>query len=220
MVKEPITALHPNSASDALLVTTLHGKVYLLDRATGQSLNTFSGHVHESYRCGACFDGSPETKDSKSTSTGKRTGGGEETVLLGDEEGRVWAWDLVNATALDPSPPPKMELSAFGVSEECIQRIVSTNKPAGAPKKSLDRVCDLPIPFADTVLQPNPAATLTFIPPTRSPPTTMLHPIHRITPDDIKGIPWRFGLTNEELYDALDADIGYHSVDGKLFDEL
>jgi mitogen-activated protein kinase organizer 1 len=72
--------------------------VYLLDRATGQSLNTFSGHVHESYRCGACFDGSPESNDGKSSGTGKRTGGGEETVLLGDEEGRVWAWDLVNVS--------------------------------------------------------------------------------------------------------------------------
>ncbi|PVG01274.1 hypothetical protein CPB86DRAFT_781851 [Serendipita vermifera] len=48
----------------------------------------------------------------------------------------------------------------------------------------------------------------------------MFHPIHRNIPDDIKGIPWRFGLTNEELYDALDADIGYDLLDGKLFDEL
>lgn len=60
-----------------LLVTTLDSKVRLLDRKTGQVLNTFQGHMNTQYRIRACFDVA------------------EATVLCGDEEGRVWSWDLV-----------------------------------------------------------------------------------------------------------------------------
>lgn len=60
------------------LVTTLDGHVRLMDAATGKLLNDFSGHRNDSYRCRACF------------------GYGEASVVCGDEDGRVWAWDLLD----------------------------------------------------------------------------------------------------------------------------
>ena len=41
-------------------------------------LNSFKGHMNESYRTRACF------------------GHGEATVMCGDEHGTLWEWDLVN----------------------------------------------------------------------------------------------------------------------------
>ncbi|CCA68293.1 related to WD40-repeat protein (notchless protein) [Serendipita indica DSM 11827] len=82
----PITSIVPTKDQQTLLVTTLDAKIRLLDRKTGQVLNTFSGHKHDSYRCRAVFDVK------------------EECVIFGDEEGRIWAWDLVTAAPLPPDP--------------------------------------------------------------------------------------------------------------------
>jgi mitogen-activated protein kinase organizer 1 len=78
---DPVTAVQPTQDAQTLLITTLSSTIRLLDRKTGQALNTFKGHVHESYRCRATLDGKKE-----------------ENVIIGDEEGRVWAWDLVNVS--------------------------------------------------------------------------------------------------------------------------
>ena len=51
-----------------------------MDADNGKLLNSFKGHLNESYRFRACF------------------GHGEASVVSGDEEGRVWAWDLVDAS--------------------------------------------------------------------------------------------------------------------------
>lgn len=67
----------PTKDRQTLLVTTLDSKARLLDRKTGQVLNTFQGHNNTQYRIRACFDVA------------------EATVLCGDEEGRLWSWDLV-----------------------------------------------------------------------------------------------------------------------------
>jgi mitogen-activated protein kinase organizer 1 len=49
-----------------------------MDRSNGQLLNTFEGHLNHSYRSRACF------------------GHGEATVICGDEDGKIWAWDLID----------------------------------------------------------------------------------------------------------------------------
>ncbi|KAF8270257.1 nuclear mRNA splicing protein [Lactarius quietus] len=46
-------------------------------------LNDFSGHAHTSYRW-------------------------EASIVAGDENGAVWAWDLLDAKPLQPNPPPKI----------------------------------------------------------------------------------------------------------------
>ena len=59
-------------------MATLDSHVRLFDAATGKLLNAFAGHTHTSYQCRACF------------------GHEEASVVCGDENGQVWAWDLVD----------------------------------------------------------------------------------------------------------------------------
>lgn len=49
-----------------------------MDAQNGKLLNTFKGHVNDAYRSRACF------------------GHAEASVVSGDEQGCVWAWDLVD----------------------------------------------------------------------------------------------------------------------------
>ena len=49
-----------------------------MDLSTGKMLNDFQSHLNVSYRCRACF------------------GHAEASVLCGDENGQIWAWDLVD----------------------------------------------------------------------------------------------------------------------------
>lgn len=53
-----------------------------MDSSTGKLLNDFTGHVNEAYRCRACF------------------GHAEASVICGDENGQVWAWDLLDVCPL------------------------------------------------------------------------------------------------------------------------
>ena len=51
-----------------------------MDMTTGKMLNDFTGHMNSSYRCRGCF------------------GQAEASVVCGDENGMVWAWDLLDVT--------------------------------------------------------------------------------------------------------------------------
>lgn len=79
---DPITSLLPTTDAQTLLIASLDSNIRLLDLSTGKVLNTFSspGYVSKEYRVRACF------------------GAGEATIVGGDEEGRVWGWDLVDVS--------------------------------------------------------------------------------------------------------------------------
>jgi WD40 repeat protein len=84
--KDPITSILPTADAQTLLVASLDGAVRLMDLSTGKQLNEFKGHQHTAYRLRACF------------------GHAEASVLCGDEDGRVWAWDLLDVRILsEPS---------------------------------------------------------------------------------------------------------------------
>ena len=51
-----------------------------MDAATGKMLNNFKGHKVEGYRCRSGF------------------GHGEASVISGDENGSIWAWDLLDVS--------------------------------------------------------------------------------------------------------------------------
>lgn len=53
-----------------------------MDAATGKLLNTFQGHKVAEYRCRSCF------------------GHAEASVICGDEDGKIWAWDLLDVSSL------------------------------------------------------------------------------------------------------------------------
>ncbi|KAJ3554925.1 hypothetical protein NM688_g2852 [Phlebia brevispora] len=86
----PVTSVVPTQDGQTYLVTTLDSHVRLMDAASGKMLNDFTGHKVTEYRCRSCF------------------GHGEASVICGDENGMVWAWDLVDAKPLAPNPPPKV----------------------------------------------------------------------------------------------------------------
>lgn len=104
----PVAAVTPTQDHQSYLVTTLDSHVRLMDASTGKLLNDFESHLNNSYRCRACF------------------GSNEASVVCGDENGQVWAWDLLDvsylipnsslwsywtrtkATVLQPNPPPKV----------------------------------------------------------------------------------------------------------------
>jgi len=86
----PVTSILPTADGQTYLVQTLDSTIRLLDAQNGKLLNTFKGHVNDAYRSRACF------------------GHTEASVVSGDEQGRIWAWDLVDAAPLAPNPPPKI----------------------------------------------------------------------------------------------------------------
>jgi len=86
----PVTSIVPTADDQTVLAMTLDSHIRLMDLSSGKMLNDFKGHVSESYRCRACF------------------GHAEASVICGDENGQVWAWDFVNADVLAPNPPPKV----------------------------------------------------------------------------------------------------------------
>ncbi|KAG8934135.1 hypothetical protein FRC02_010512 [Tulasnella sp. 418] len=85
----PVTHILPTKDSLSLLITTLNSTLRLFDRANGTLLNSYRGHKNESYRTSACF------------------GYGEATVLCGDEDGRIWGWNLLEGDIIGINPPPK-----------------------------------------------------------------------------------------------------------------
>ncbi|PAV18948.1 nuclear mRNA splicing [Pyrrhoderma noxium] len=86
----PVTSIVPTQDSQTVLAMTLDAHIRLMDMSTGKMLNDFTGHANSSYRCRASF------------------GHGESSVICGDENGQVWAWDLLDAKPLQPNPPPKV----------------------------------------------------------------------------------------------------------------
>jgi mitogen-activated protein kinase organizer 1 len=107
---DPVTAVIPTQDGQSYLVTTLDSHVRLMDVASGKLLNDFTGHSLKNYRSRACF------------------GHNEASVVCGDENGQVWAWDLLDvshsfqiylsmlicshqANLLPPNPPPTVHSS-------------------------------------------------------------------------------------------------------------
>jgi mitogen-activated protein kinase organizer 1 len=83
-IGQPIGAVVPTQDLQTYLITSLDSHIRLLDASTGKLLNDFQGHANSSYRCRACF------------------GHREATVICGDEEGRVWSWDLIDVCSSAP----------------------------------------------------------------------------------------------------------------------
>lgn len=73
---DPVTSVALTEDSQTMLVTCLNSRIHLIDRSDGSSLQTYSGHAHSSYRIHSSF------------------GLGEASVMSGDEEGKLWKWDL------------------------------------------------------------------------------------------------------------------------------
>lgn len=78
---EPVTSLQLAADSAMLLVSTLDSTIRAMDLEHGQMFQSFVGHKNSSYRSKVCF------------------GVGEATVIMGDEDGKVWSWDVESVRA-------------------------------------------------------------------------------------------------------------------------
>ncbi|EJT98009.1 nuclear mRNA splicing protein [Dacryopinax primogenitus] len=86
----PVTSVLPTADLQTVLATILDSKVILLDDSAGTALATFTGHRNKEYRSRAAF------------------GHQEASVICGDEDGRIWAWDLLDSKPLGENPPRKV----------------------------------------------------------------------------------------------------------------
>ncbi|KAK3068170.1 hypothetical protein LTR53_014466 [Teratosphaeriaceae sp. CCFEE 6253] len=75
-----VTSITPTGAEDGYLVSTLDSKVRLMDRATGQCLQTFTGDgfANETYRVRSAL------------------GAADGVAISGSEDGRVFVWDVLS----------------------------------------------------------------------------------------------------------------------------
>jgi mitogen-activated protein kinase organizer 1 len=81
LVGQPVNSVRPSKLGDSLLVSSQEGKLRLFDAANGSVLQTFSGQ--KDGRCRAVW------------------GYGEESVIAGDEDGKLWAWDVLDAKLVE-----------------------------------------------------------------------------------------------------------------------
>ncbi|BGP57087.1 hypothetical protein JCM8202_006317 [Rhodotorula sphaerocarpa] len=79
---QPVTSLSFTADSSLVLVSTLDSTHRLLDLKHGTAVQSFTGHKNTSYRSQSCF------------------GAREETVICGDEDGKVFGWDMEEGTLL------------------------------------------------------------------------------------------------------------------------
>lgn len=80
--ENPVVSVDVSQDGSLSLVATLDSKLRLMDLENGTLLKQFTGHKNESYRCHACF------------------GEKEATVVMGDEQGKVWVWDTESGNVL------------------------------------------------------------------------------------------------------------------------
>lgn len=75
--------------SAMLLVSTLNSTLHAMDLEDGHEFQSYRGHTNKNYRSKAAF------------------GVGEATVVMGDEDGKLWAWDVetVRFPSLSCFPP-------------------------------------------------------------------------------------------------------------------
>eukprot|EP00752_Nemacystus_decipiens_P010298 g9175.t1 len=78
-VHAPVTHASVSHDGKCLLVTCLGGVVRLLEKSSGAQLNTYSGHLHKSYRIESWLANT------------------DAHVISGSEDGHVHIWDIVEA---------------------------------------------------------------------------------------------------------------------------
>jgi mitogen-activated protein kinase organizer 1 len=86
LVGHPITSLAQSKIGDTVLVSSSDGNLRVFDTANGSCLQTMKGHKVGQTRTKAVW------------------GYGESSVIAGDEDGKVWAWDVLEGKVVGSAP--------------------------------------------------------------------------------------------------------------------
>eukprot|EP01104_Vermistella_antarctica_P014135 TRINITY_DN4403_c0_g3_i1.p1 TRINITY_DN4403_c0_g3~~TRINITY_DN4403_c0_g3_i1.p1 ORF type:complete len:321 (-),score=58.93 TRINITY_DN4403_c0_g3_i1:76-1038(-) len=78
-ISKPVTCVSISKDTNCLLVSTLDDCIRLLDRETGELLNTYKGHRNHVYTLGSCFSND------------------DAFVISGSEDHSIHCWELVDA---------------------------------------------------------------------------------------------------------------------------
>ncbi|ODN95827.1 mitogen-activated protein kinase organizer 1 [Cryptococcus wingfieldii CBS 7118] len=92
LIGTPISSLKlsPTAPEESVLVGTNDGKMRVFDRKDGGCLQTFEGH----------------NVGGKTGKWGTEWGYGDGLVLAGDADGKLWAYNVLDARPIDTSPTP------------------------------------------------------------------------------------------------------------------
>lgn len=86
LVGHPLTSLAQSKIGDTVLVASTDGKIRIFDTANGSCLQTLEGHKVGQTRTKAVW------------------GYGEASVVAGDEEGKIWAWNVLEGKPISSGP--------------------------------------------------------------------------------------------------------------------
>ncbi|KAH3764616.1 mitogen-activated protein kinase organizer 1 [Pelomyxa schiedti] len=77
---QPVTSVMLSNDRKCILAVCLDNTIRLIDRASGELLNEYTGHVNSNYKLSGCFSNT------------------DAQVVCGSEDGKIFIWDLVSAT--------------------------------------------------------------------------------------------------------------------------
>lgn len=91
----PISSVQLSKDTQTTLISTMDSTIRLMDAVNGKLLQTFRGHRSTDYQSKAAF------------------GHEEASVITGDDDGRIWAWDVLRGKPITSDVPPPAHSSVI-----------------------------------------------------------------------------------------------------------
>ena len=85
---DPITSVRQTQDGNAVLVSTLDSTIRLMDKGNGQLLQSYKGHTNKEYRIRSTL------------------GMADSAVISGSEDGKLYAWDLLEGKIIQEIDGP------------------------------------------------------------------------------------------------------------------
>ncbi|PIK55640.1 putative WD repeat domain-containing protein 83 [Apostichopus japonicus] len=103
-IGQPVTSINFTKDGQCTLVSSLDGKLRLLDKDTGELLGEYTGHQNTQYVIDNCLN----EKDTH--------------VISGSEDGKIYFWDLIEGsiTTTDKAGPGAVHSISFHPLESCM----------------------------------------------------------------------------------------------------
>ena len=89
-IQEMITSVQFSDDENTYLISCMNQSIYSLDIQSGQLLQQYQGHQHQSYKVQSCYF-YPQTSNNR------------HQVVSGSEDGSIFHWDLLTGQVIDTS---------------------------------------------------------------------------------------------------------------------